>query len=546
MNKTSIFPLSLKGISLAMLLSISCSCLSKTIPKEKNWETVFKDSNDIVVQIFSYVSEYNFQEPFRTPDQHGSSGSGFFISEDGEILTNFHVINQSTSLYIQIPSLGKERFEVKAAGMHPERDVAKLRLTPESLKKIKEKLSVEKLRYFELGDSDELSEAQEIMAIGYPLGQENTKIAVGSFAGRESSSAGECIQTTAPVSPGNSGGSFVNKKGEVVGICVHKSIQQHAEGVAYLIPINNVKLMMDQLENGNIIKKPYWGCPFVPTTPQTLRFLGCPDDGGVYISKIKKGSLAEEYGLQQGDIIYQINNKKIDRYGYLDVAWSTSKASLRDFLSRIRLGNTITLTVYRNGEKLEISGENKSFDKHIIKKYYPWFEKPLEYEIIGGMVVVELTLNHILHYKDVIRQMPAEIQELIDFSSIEKYADEEERFEPRLIITTIYPSSPFHDTRCFKSADKIISKVNDIKVTTIEEFREAVLASKKTKHLTVETEGGAKVAVPLKEIAAKEELIRQMYHLPDLSKSELFSRILEDEDYHEMLRSFQKLSITEN
>ena len=179
-------------------------------------------------------------------------GSGFFINEHGEILTNFHVIDQSIVTYIQIPSLGKDRFAVEFIGANPEKDFAKLRLTPEALEEIKQKLNVQTLPYLTLGDSDTLSEAQEIMALGYPLGAENLKVSIGRFAGRESTDIGECIQTTTPINLGNSGGPFLDYSGNVVGIATLKSTAVDIEGIAYLIPINNITVMMAQLNNQNI------------------------------------------------------------------------------------------------------------------------------------------------------------------------------------------------------------------------------------------------------------------------------------------------------
>ncbi len=477
-------------------------------PEKKSWVDISQEAKDCVVQIFSYIGVYNLLEPFKTPDQMESRGSGFFINEQGDILTNFHVIDQSIATYIQIPSLGKDRFKVEFVGANPERDFAKLRPTPQALEQIKQKLDVKTLPYLHLADSDTLTEAQEIMAMGYPLGEENLKVSIGRFAGRESTEIGECIQTTAPINAGNSGGPFLDQQGNVVGIATIKAVGSDVEGVAYLIPINNVKIMIDFMTNKNIVKNPFWGIILIPTTTHTLTFLGNPVDGGVYIPEVKTGSLGEEYGIQAGDVFYQVNGKQIDHYGYLDVSWSTAKVHVKDFISRLEFGSIASLVLYRQGEKVELSCEVKNSDAFEIQTHYPWIYTPLDFEILGGMVVTPLTINHVKFFQEL--KMRSHNPN-VDISAIEKYKEEDERLEPRLIITTIYPSSLFHETRCFKSGDRIISEVNGISVSTPEDFRAAIIQNKDNKYLTIKTEEGSFAAIPLKQALQEEDVLAQHY-----------------------------------
>ena len=151
---------------------------AEVLPKLGSWEQICKNSKDAVVQVFSYISEPNILKPYESPSQSGGAGTGFFISDDGYLFTNYHVINCAIAMYIQIPSLGKERFEVEYVGGNPQRDVALLRLKEASLASVKKKLKVKQIPFLELGDSDSLTEAQMIMALGYPLGQENLKVSM--------------------------------------------------------------------------------------------------------------------------------------------------------------------------------------------------------------------------------------------------------------------------------------------------------------------------------------------------------------------------------
>ena len=475
---------------------------------EKTWVEVCKQAENCVVQVFSYVGVYNLLEPFKTPSQLESRGSGFFISEDGEILTNFHVINQSIATYIQIPALGKDQFKVEFMGACPEKDFAKIKLTPKSLEKIKQKLNMKTLPYLQFGDSDALGKAQEIMALGFPLGEENLKVSIGRLAGRESTRIGECIQTTTAINPGNSGGPILNQQGEVIGLATLKVANTAVEGIAYLIPINNVLIMMEYLQNKEIINTPFWGCLIIPTTSHTLAYLENPIDGGVYVIEVKEGSLTEECGMIEGDVLYKINGEKIDKYGYLNVDWSSAKIHVHDFISRLAFGSTIEFTIYRNGIKLKLYSEIKNSNNFSIKQYHPWIMPLLDYEIIGGMVITPLTTNHIAFFKKLNQRSN------VDISSIEKHLKRKKQIEPRLIITTAYPSSLFHKARCFAGGDRIIDEVNGIKVSTLSELRKAIKQNKDDEYLTIKTQLGSFSAIPLKQALEEEILLSTKFSYP--------------------------------
>ena len=492
--------------------------------EKKSWKAIFKQSTDAVVQIFSHLSIPDLLEPYKTPNEQLASGTGFFIDQEGHLLSNFHVVDHAKTLSIQIPSLGKERFEVEYIGGNPHRDACLLRLTDEALKSVKNKLENHTLTYLEFDDSDMLAEAQEIMVMGYPLGQENLKMALGNCSGTESSGrGGECKQTTAAVNPGNSGGPFLNDTGKVVGICVSKMVNVEAEGIGYLIPINNIKTILKELFTTKICKTPYWGCTLINTNEHTLKFLGNPCDGGVYVSSVKKESLSEQYGLQQGDVIYAIDDKKIDHFGYLKSSWSQTKISLFDYISRLEIGSTFLVTIYRKGEKKELTVEIKCESPFKINRYYPWYQEPLRYEVFGGLVIVELTLNHIELFKKIANYHG------VDLFSIIKYEQQENRFQPRLAVVHIIPTSQTYRTS-FDHDDRIIKKVNDVPVFTIDDFRNAVLLSKGKDYVTVEAEGGSFCAISLPEFFQKEDLFSNYF---GYTKSSLIDELLASDEQQE-------------
>ncbi len=466
-----------------------------------SWAEVSKKSKNAVLQIFSYTKEPHYFAMYKTPDDSECAGTGFIINNDGEVLTNFHVVDRATKLFAQHPGLSKERFELEFVGGCPEQDVALLRLKKSDCEKIKTLLSLQDIPSLKLGDSDEIVEAQEIMTLGYPGGQENIKSSRGDVSGRESTFIGECIQTTTPINPGNSGGPFLDKQGNVVGLCVLKQVSTEVEGIAYLIPINNVKRLLSQLRAYKIVRRPYWGFSYQAISNTLIDYLNLPSQGGVLVTKVLKGSLLEKAGLMQEDIICAVNDEPVDRYGYIQ-----NRISLMDYLNTIEFESDVTILVYRCNQFETLKFTVKQADSFKINKYYYGYEDLPPYEIVGGLVVTELTLNQIEIGKLLLARNIFRYDSGGDLTNFIKYADDENRFESRLMIAYIIPGSYISNSRCLKEivtglsvpADLIISEVNGSKVSTLDEFREAVL--KTQDYLKIKMENGGLIAISLKQL----------------------------------------------
>ncbi len=155
------------------------------ITQSELWRPIQESVKDTVVQVFSQVAEFDWLKPFTSPAQYTSYGTAFFINENGNLVTNAHVVNQARALWIQIPSLGKEIIDVEVVSVSPERDIALLKLTPEGKAKITNKLG--KIPYLTLGNSDTVFRSDEVMALGYPLGQQSLKSTTGIISGPERS-----------------------------------------------------------------------------------------------------------------------------------------------------------------------------------------------------------------------------------------------------------------------------------------------------------------------------------------------------------------------
>ncbi len=472
------------------------------ISKSVTWLDVQKKVKDTVVQVFAQVAQFNWLEPYKTPNQLEGAGSGFFINEEGYLITNYHVVSQASSVKIQIPSFGREQFNVDIIGVCPDRDIALLKLTDKSFDLITEQLG--KISYLTFGDSDAILRTQEVLALGYPLGQERLKSTLGVVSGRERAGF---IQITAPINPGSSGGPSLNAAGEVVGINFAGVIE--AQNVGYVIPINEVKSAIQDLYKVKLLRKPIMGCLFTVATPEMVKYLGNPSGGGWYIAKVFDGTILESVGVQADDMLYEVNGYKLDLYGELSVPWSEDKISLLDFLNRFTVGDDIHLVIYRKGERKDF--QFKLDDRYLppVRKIYPEYEQDeVDYEIIGGMVVMPLTLNHV-----------AILAERI--SDFTRFIKPESHHEPAVIITHILPDSQAKKSRIL-TVGSILEEVNGEKIKTIEDFRDAVRSCKKGEFLTVRTQDKMFAALAVDNILEEEDKLVARYFYP---KSKLLASI---------------------
>lgn len=472
--------------------------IEKVVSKSEAWRPIQERVKDTVVQIFAQKAELNMLQPYKTPDQHTGSGSGFFINGDGELITNAHVVNQAKAIWIQIPSLGKRILEVELIGVSPERDLALLRLVPEGLELVKRELGT--VPYLSLGDSDLVRRSDEIMALGYPLGQQSLKSTTGVISGREQ----YMIQMSAALNPGNSGGPSLNIAGEVIGI--NTAIIANAQNVGYIIPANDLKIVLPDLHKVKLLRKPFLGVLYNNATESLTEYLGNPHPGGCYVIEVLKDSTLDKAGVKRGDMIYELNGHKIDVYGEMNVPWSEDKISIVDYVSRLSIGQDVSLVLYRNGTRKEVAVTFGQIDDMAIRTVFPGLE-PIDYEVLCGMVVMPLTINHI--------QLLAPAA-----TGLARYAEMKYRGEPRLIVTHIFPSSELFKTRTL-TIGATLNEVNGTPVKTLDDLRNALKKPVNSKFLTIKASDNITstsehifVALPFEKVLAQEEKLAFDYHYP--------------------------------
>jgi serine protease Do len=471
--------------------------VEKIVSNAQLWRPVQDKVKDTVVQIFAHVAVTDMLQPYKTSQQGTSSGSGFFINERGEFITNAHVVGQAKGIWIQIPSLGKHIIDAELIGISPERDIALLRVTDEGLAIIRKELGA--VPYLPLGDSDYLHRSDEVLALGYPLGQQALKSTTGVISGQEH----HMIQMSAPINPGSSGGPLLNSEGEVVGI--NSAGVMEAQNVGYAIPINDLKIVLNDLYKVKILRKPYLGVLFNNANESLVESLGNPMPGGCYVVDVVKESTLDKAGVKRGDMIYEMNGYIVDMYGEMRVPWSEDKISILDFVSRLSIGQEIKFVVYRNGDRKDFEVKFDHGEKLRVGKVYPELEG-VDYEVFGGIVVMQLSMNH-LHM--LMSQAPG----------LAKYASVQQQEDPVLVITHIFPNSQAYRSRAL-GIGATINKVNGQEVHTLEEYR-AALKKHDDKFFTLVVSDNITnisdeipIVLPWKKIMAEEPKLAHDYKYP--------------------------------
>lgn len=264
------------------------------------------------------------------------AGSGVIVSSDGYIATNNHVIDGAGKISVRLKN--GTVYEAKLIGTDGKTDVALL------------KINASGLTAAVLGDSDSLMVGQTAIAIGNPLGQLGGTVTEGiiSALDRELVIDGKTmtlLQTDAAINPGNSGGGLFNDKGELIGIVVAKSSGSDVEGLGFAIPSNAAKAVIDELAAYGYVKgRVDAGMTFLDLTTAQKALLYGVRQLGVYIQKVDGGSNAEKAGFQAGDLITYLGDTKI-----------SSSAVLTQALEKYKVGDTVKITIVRNGNTKQLS-----------------------------------------------------------------------------------------------------------------------------------------------------------------------------------------------
>ena len=267
-----------------------------------------------------------------------SAGSGFIYSQDGYIVTNYHVVKDATS--VKVTLYNGETYDATVIGGDSDYDVAVIKIDAAGLTPVT------------LGNSADVNVGDTVLAIGNPLGELTFSMSQGivSCCDRAINVDGtpfNMIQVDASINPGNSGGPLVNLYGEVVGIVSAKYSSYSntsVEGLGFAIPISDVQaIITDIIENGQVTGKAYLAIKAGTMTDQMAAQYNIGITEGVFVYSTESGGAGERAGLQLGDVITKLNDTDI-----------TSMTDLSRAKKTFKVGDTVTLTVYRNGQYITL------------------------------------------------------------------------------------------------------------------------------------------------------------------------------------------------
>ncbi|MGB3790277.1 MAG: HhoA/HhoB/HtrA family serine endopeptidase [Phormidesmis sp.] len=272
-------------------------------------------------------------------------GSGFIINEQGDILTNAHVVNNADQVTVKLKD-GRQ-FEGYVEGVDEITDLAVIRINTTG-----DALPVSKL-----GDSDSVEVGDWAIAVGNPLGLDNTvTLGIVSTLKRSSAAVGipdkriDFIQTDAAINPGNSGGPLLNAQGEVIGI--NTAIRADAMGIGFAIPINKAKAIQASLSRGERIAHPYLGVQIATLTPDMAKMnnedpnsaIALPETDGVLVVRVLPNTPAAEAGLRRGDVITKVAGFRVKEAD-----------QLQSRVDQVKVGEFLQVTLQRGDRTQQLS-----------------------------------------------------------------------------------------------------------------------------------------------------------------------------------------------
>ncbi|MCW1948960.1 MAG: trypsin-like peptidase domain-containing protein [Candidatus Shapirobacteria bacterium] len=295
---------------------------------------VIKSTADIFAQLFG-----SGQANLETEHIEQDIGTGFIISSDGLIVTNKHVVSDTSAKYKVI--IGKdEAIEVKNIYRDPVNDLAILKVDKIGLTPV------------DMGDSDKLKVGQTVIAIGTALGEFRSTVTKGVVSGLgRGITAGsygasmekleDVIQTDAAINPGNSGGPLFDSAGKVIGVNV--AVSQNGQSIGFALPINLVKSSVDNFRKTGEFDRPYLGVAYQMISKQAALLNKVPM--GAYVQTVVKDSPADKMGIKIGDIITEIDGKKMTE---------VKDTSIAGIINQKKIGDRVKIKYYRENKETEV------------------------------------------------------------------------------------------------------------------------------------------------------------------------------------------------
>ncbi len=324
--------------------------VTKDVPIIERYYEDYGSGNSFFEDFFG--GSFGFQRPqYRengTQEQEIGGGSGFFVSADGFVVTNKHVVDDREANYTILTNDG-EKYDAEILAIDPSIDIAILKVTTQ-----------EEFTYLTFANSENVRLGQTAIAIGNALAEFRNSVSVGVVSGLarsivagsgfgQAENLDNVIQTDTAINPGNSGGPLMNIYGEVIGVNV--AVAQGSENIGFALPSNIVERIVTSVKETGEIIRPYLGVRYIPVTEALAQRNNLDVDYGSLIQRgetredlaVMPGSPADKSGLEENDIILEVDGQKI-----------TLEKPLATVLRDKNVGQTITLKVYREGGEITL------------------------------------------------------------------------------------------------------------------------------------------------------------------------------------------------
>ena len=341
---TLALPLQAAGLPDFVQLAKNCGVAVVNIGTERTAKSgpenffgeMFRNAPPGFEKFFEQFDRFHEGQQQRPQRKQRSLGSGFIISEDGYIVTNYHVVADADVIRVnfQGSSPKNESVVAKLIGSDEETDLALLKVDVK-----------EKLPFLKFGDSDALQVGAWVLAIGNPFGLDHTVTAgILSAKGRNIHSGpfDNFLQTDASINPGNSGGPLINMEGEVIGI--NTAIIASGQGIGFAIPSSMAANIVDQIKGGQKIRRGWIGVTIQDVDQNSAKALGLDKARGALIGSVMPGEPADKAGMKAGDVILSVDGKDI----------ADSSALLRTIAGK-NPGAEIKITVWRDGKSHDLT-----------------------------------------------------------------------------------------------------------------------------------------------------------------------------------------------
>ena len=419
-----------------------------------------------IVKVIAHNIVYDWYNPFRSPFDGQSIGTGFFFERNGLILTCCHVVDESIKLEITLPQNGKKRYNASIVTLYPDYDLAVL------------KADYENEHFLEIKNSDNTKQGDNVIAVGYPLGQDKLKMTKGIVSGYQ----GHLFQTDSAINPGNSGGPLVNEDNIVIGVNSQKISSSTADNIGYSVPIKYFLILKEntltQNKIPNIIYRPQLLCKFSKIDDFISQYIKLEDGKrGYLIKEIDERSCLYKSGLRKHDILHKFDSFELDEYGETNVSWSNEKFNIDDILYRYKIGQNVDIEYYSKNEGHQVTTTELEYPNFKLVKKYPNLDTNyIDYEIFMGLVICDFSINHL------------ERNQMYDTNLSKKnrnklilHAEYSKRFDKKLLVCNILPGS-YISSNLEIQVGSFVTCVEDVKVSTLDEFKNQIKLSLKTKN----------------------------------------------------------------